>query len=401
MGTIAKRGEGQGMGPDTMNHVRNFIRHLVSAVSGSSLYSPEHLQVVRLTQDAFANLQRVLEEKEDLELMVLDDELICDTVPIEGSMYLDRFIRMLSEKGIGHVRIGRQVEFPELQSLIRGLAGQGGSGAEISSSEHIRIGKVEIHASSTDEYGDAPNDPADALELWEVPDYEREVFVKLRECIQGNRKPSMPGINRVVRSFIRAFSRVSSPHRALSLLRALDEYTFTHSTNVCILNLAQATAMGIDGTSLQEIGVAGMLHDIGKLFVPEDILSKPGQLSDAERDIIKRHPVQGAHYLLDVPGVPKLAVVCAYEHHMKFDGTGYPARREGWRQNLCSHMTTISDCFDALRTTRVYRGAVDGAVVAEMIAEKAGTDFHPVLARNFLRILFDPHAGGTLRGSES
>ncbi|HOI17481.1 MAG TPA: HD domain-containing phosphohydrolase [Geobacteraceae bacterium] len=386
---------------ENMNNVRNFIRHLVSAVSGSSLYSPEHRQVVRLTQDAFANLQRVLEGKEDVALMVVDDELVCDKAPLEGSMYVDKFIGALAVKGISHLRITGPVEFNELQALIRGLARQGESAGEISSSANIRIGKVEVHDSSTDEYGDTVDDLADVLELWEIPDYERELFIEIRECIHGNRKPGMPGVNRVVRSCIRAFGGITSPHRALAPLRALDEYTFTHSTNVCILNLAQAMAMGIDGPSLQEIGVAGMLHDIGKLFVPEEILSKPGALSEAEREIIQQHPVRGAHYLLDMPGVPKLAVVCSYEHHMKFDGTGYPGRRQGWRQNMCSHMTTISDCFDALRTIRVYRGAMDAAVVAEVIAEKAGTDFHPVLARNFLRILFDLQADVSPMGRDT
>lgn len=372
---------------EDMDTVRNFIRHLVSAVSGSSLYSPEHRQVVRLTRDAYANLQRVLAGKEDIAFLVVDDDLVCDNAPLEGSMYVDKFIRALAVKGISHLRITGPVEFNELQALIRGLAGQGESAGEISPSENIRIGKVEVHDSSTDEYGDSADDLADVLELWEIPDYERELFIEIRECIRRSRKPGMPGVNRVVRSCIRAFGGITSPHRALAPLRALDEYTFTHSTNVCILNLAQAMAMGIDGPFLQEIGVAGMLHDIGKLFVPEEILSKPGALSEEEREIIKHHPVQGAHYLLDMPGVPKLAVVCAYEHHMKFDGTGYPGRRKGWRQNMCSHMTTISDCFDALRTIRVYRGAMDAAVAAEIIAEKAGTDFHPVLARNFLGVL--------------
>lgn len=386
------------MSIENMNDVRDFIRHLVSAVSGSSLYSPEHRQVVRLTRDAFANLQRVLAGKEEVAFLVVDDELVCNKTPLEGSMYVDKFIRALAVKGIGHLRITGRVEFHELQSLIWGLARQGQSAGEISSSENIRIGKVEVQDSSADDSGESADDLADVLELWEIPDYERELFIEMRECIHENRKPGMLGVNRVVRSCIHAFGAVSSPPRALAPLQALDEYTFTHSTNVCILNLAQAMAMGIDGPSLHEIGVAGMLHDIGKLFVPEEILSKPGALSEAEREIIKNHPVQGAHYLLDMPGVPKLAVVCSYEHHMQFDGTGYPGRRQGWRQNVCSHMTTISDCFDALRTTRVYRGAMDAAVVAELIAEKAGTQFHPVLARNFLHILLTLQADASPTG---
>lgn len=372
-----------------MNAVRNFIRHLVSALSGSLLYSPEHRQVHRLTEDAFANLQTALSWHDEIIVMVVGDELVFNKTPLEGSMYADKFIRALTAKGIGHLRIARQVEFGEVQSLIRQLAGCCEVGEEIASSENIRLGKLEIRSSTDDDSEESVDDNVDTLELRDIPDYERDTFMEIHECIRENRKPDMSGVNRVVRSCIQAFGQLASPLRALAPMRALDTYTFTHSTNVCILNLSQAMSMGIEGHLLYEIGVAGMLHDIGKLFVPEDILAKPGKLTDAEMNSIKHHPVRGAHYLLDVPGVPKLAVICSYEHHMKFDGTGYPKMRQGWRQNACSYMTTISDYFDALRTKRVYRDAMDAAAVAELVAAHAGTHFHPVLARNFLRSLLD------------
>ena len=117
---------------EDMDTVRNFIRHLVSAVSGCSLYSPEHRQVVRLTRDAYANLQRVLAGKEEIAFLVVDDDLVCDNAPLEGSMYVDKFIRALAVKGISRLRIIGPVELDELQALIRGLAGQGESAGECS-----------------------------------------------------------------------------------------------------------------------------------------------------------------------------------------------------------------------------------------------------------------------------
>lgn len=372
-----------------MHDVRNFIRHLVSAVSGSSLYSPEHRQVRRLTEDAFANLQKALEGQDEIVLLAIDDELVCNKIPLEGSMYVGKFIRALSAKGIGHLQIASQVEYLELESLIRGLARHGEEGEEIRSSENIRLGKLGILSRSADAGEGNADEVLDGLELGEISDFERETFMEICENVRESRKLGMGGVNRVVRSCIHAFGQVSSSLQAVAPLRALDTYTFTHSTNVCILNLSQALTMGIEGRLLHEIGVAGMLHDIGKLFVPEEVLAKPGRLCEAERELIKQHPVRGAHYLLDMPGVPKLAVVCAYEHHMKYDGTGYPGVRQGWRQNVCSQMTAISDYFDALRTKRVYRDAMDATAVGAMVADNAGTFFHPVLARNFLRILVE------------
>jgi HD-GYP domain-containing protein (c-di-GMP phosphodiesterase class II) len=102
--------------------------------------------------------------------------------------------------------------------------------------------------------------------------------------------------------------------------------------------------------------------------------------------MIKKHPVKGAQRLLDTPGVPRLAVVTAYEHHMKFNLSGYPRASEGWEQNICSHMTTISDVFDALRTKRSYHEPMEFDRIASIMLELSGKDLHPVLTLNFLKI---------------
>jgi HD-GYP domain-containing protein (c-di-GMP phosphodiesterase class II) len=130
-----------------------------------------------------------------------------------------------------------------------------------------------------------------------------------------------------------------------------------------------------------------MLHDIGKLLIPEEILIKKDKLTPREFEIMKEHPVRGARHLLEVPGVPRLAVVTAYEHHMKHNLSGYPGVPEGWRLNLCSQITTISDFFDALRTKRPYRNPVDLRTIVSLILDLSGSDFHPLLAKNFLNIL--------------
>jgi HD-GYP domain-containing protein (c-di-GMP phosphodiesterase class II) len=146
-------------------------------------------------------------------------------------------------------------------------------------------------------------------------------------------------------------------------------------------------ALGIEGQLLNDIGVAAMLHDIGKLFIPEEILTKTGKLTAEEFEIMKQHPVKGARHLLETSGVPRLAVIAAYEHHMKFNLSGYPNVASDWQQNLCSHMTMISDFFDALRTRRSYREPVPLKEISAMMLDMMGTDLHPALTRNFLRII--------------
>jgi len=375
-----------------LDNVRNFIRHVVSAMSGALLYSPEHPQVRRLTEDAFSNLLKTFDSRDKVSLLLIDDELVYNNTPVEGGMFAGKLARAFSVNGIGHIEISRQVQFDELRSLITGLAQQVEDGKEIRSSTNIRLGMLDFQPKMT-ATGEMNTDSAPGhIPLKDIPFFEQQLFLEICENVRRNKRIDMSGVNMVVRSCIHSFKQTSGSFPGLAPLRALDDYTFTHSTNVCILNLSQAMSLGLEGRLLHEIGVAGMLHDIGKLFVPEEILAKPGKLTENEMDLIKQHPVRGAHYILDIPNVSRLSAVCCYEHHMKYDGTGYPIAREGWRQNVSSQITAISDYFDALRTRRVYRDALDATTVGAMVLENSGTFFNPVLVRNFLRILISRQA---------
>jgi len=370
-----------------ITEMQNFVRYVVSAVASASLYSPEHRQVHRLGGEAFAYLQAAFAREEEIVLLLIEDELVCNKTPLDGSLYLGKFIKIFQEKGIEHLKFLPQVELDELRLLIVSLYRQAASVPGVRSSAHIHLGRLDIPADSAEAGKVAAEDKKGSLSFEEISRLEKEVFAEIYECAQGNREFGMAEINEIVSASICSFEKMAGSLNLLEKILALDEYAFTHSTNVCILNLAQAKSIGIQGRLLHDVGVAALLHDIGKLSVPEEILSKPGALSQEERELIEQHPVQGAHYLLDMPGVPKLAVVCSYEHHMKYDGTGYPAVSIGWSQNLCSQITAVSDYFDALRTNRSYRGALEYSTVAALMVEVSGTYLHPLLTRNFLNIL--------------
>lgn len=367
--------------------IQNFVRYVVSAVASASLYSPEHRQVQRLGGEAFAFLQAALAAEGEIVLLLIEDELVCNKTPLDGSLYLSKFIKIFHEKGIEHLRFLPQVELEELRSLIVSLSKQAVKESEIRSSAHIHLGRLDILDDSAEADKVKTDDKRSSLSFEQISRLEKEVFAEVCECAKENRAFGMAGINEIVSASIHAFEKMAGSLRLLEKILALGEYTFTHSTNVCILNLVQAKSIGIEGRLLHDVGVAALLHDIGKLSVPEEILAKPGALSPEERELINQHPVRGAHYLLDMPGVSKLSVVCSFEHHMKYDGTGYPDVSLGWNQNLCSQITAVSDYFDALRTTRSYRGALEYATVAAMLVEASGTFLHPVLTRNFLSIL--------------
>ena len=369
-------------------YILDFIRHLLSATANASLYGMEHAQVERLSSQSFASIGEILKSRLELTLMVVENELIIDGQPQELGLFLDRFIQILKSRNIGTIKLLSGISKFEVNALISGLSKQTDGGTEgMKSSDHIRFGKVDLQVSGLSGDADLIGSNKTSITLPDLPRVELANFMEIYEAVKKKHKLQINGVYDVVSGFINVFRQEGKPLLAMAALKESDEYTFTHSTNVCVLNLAQAMALGIEGQLLNDIGVAAMLHDIGKLFIPEEILTKTDRLTDEEFDIIKQHPVKGARHLLETAGVPRLAVVTAYEHHLKFDLSGYPKVPTDWQQNLCSHMTAISDFFDALRTRRSYREPVGVEQIINMMQNMIGADLHPTLTRNFLKIL--------------
>ncbi len=373
-----------------LENVHAFVRRLTTAAANAALYSLGHRQVSHLCNLAQVHLQRAQDEDGELALMLVDDQLIFDNLPLENNLSIEQMIQGLKRRGVGTLKLLAGIEVDEIRDLVAVLARGAQSSAEAVSSPHIRYGKIEIR------YAEGASDRGDTTAsqifdqfptLAEIQQDELSEFIDLYRATRRSQRLNVVGISDIVSSFVDAFSSNADPLLALAPLRGLDEYTYTHSTNVCILNLAQARLLGIEGQVLHEIGVAAMLHDVGKLFVPVEILQKPGQLDDQEWAIMQDHPRKGAEYLFGTPGVPRLAVVTAYEHHMRYDGSGYPKVTRPWLQHLVSQMTTISDFFDALRTHRSYRKSLTLDTVTGIMLEQAGTTLHPALTRNFLKAI--------------
>ena len=166
-------------------------------------------------------------------------------------------------------------------------------------------------------------------------------------------------------------------------LKEFDQYTTTHALNVAVLSMALAQALGVPKKQIRAIGVAGLLHDIGKIRIPLEMLTKPGKLSDEERRIMNQHPVDAARIIMESEEELELAAVVAYEHHIMLDGGGYPAVHYPRECTLASRLVHVCDVFDALSTTRPYREAWPQEKVLSYLAERAGSEFDPQLVTAF------------------
>jgi HD-GYP domain-containing protein (c-di-GMP phosphodiesterase class II) len=157
--------------------------------------------------------------------------------------------------------------------------------------------------------------------------------------------------------------------------------------NVSVLTMGQAKALGIEGRLLREFGLAGLMHDIGKVKTPLEILNKPDKLTTAEFKVMMRHTVDGAEILRGTPDVPPLAPIVAFEHHLRLDGSGYPAGAKRSTLNLGTMLCSISDVYDAMRSQRTYQQSLATDRILAVLKQADGQQFDQHLIRRFSQLI--------------
>ncbi|MEW6068299.1 MAG: HD domain-containing phosphohydrolase [Nitrospirota bacterium] len=351
----------------------DFISCVVTAMSEVSLYSKDHPAIAEISEKA-ANIIDGLFVEDSFNITLLGKNfMINDTPVIEKGMHIETFRKKLKAKGIEKVIIKKGVLAEEIQRFIYEIALKN---MTPSSSEHILVGTVQVRFKSPE---------ADTLAIMS------ENISLVRNAYDGIsrfKKLDIFGLEDAVMGFVSALKSEANVLHVISPVKSYSEYTYVHAANVSTLTIFQAESLSLKGEDLYEAGLAGLLHDIGKLFVSKEVLEKEKGLDGSEWTEMKKHPIHGALYLSTLEEVPKLAVIAAFEHHMKFDGTGYPdTKRRGRKQHLISQLVAISDVFDAMRTERPYQKARELPVIVAVFKEMAGKDFNPVLVDNFLNAL--------------
>jgi putative nucleotidyltransferase with HDIG domain len=194
-------------------------------------------------------------------------------------------------------------------------------------------------------------------------------------------------VRRTVHSLAQAVAQNRTALLSLTALRNYDTYTFTHMVNVSILTMGQGRGLGIDGPLLREFGMAGLMHDIGKIRTPSEILTKSARLTDEEVAIIRRHVLDGAEMLRRTSELPPLVPIVAFEHHLRSDGSGYPEGVARRSLNLCTQLCSIADVYDAMRTERVYQQSFPTDRILAVLRDAKGHKFDQHLVRRFVQLL--------------
>ena len=365
------------------------LRRLGAVLRGVQLYAPSHSIISRNLEALDQVLRSFHTHEASIVIGILGDELIvCELPMTKASLAMGDFIRRLKALGIERIVLARGVSIGEIRSLAekfgqlekthRSDAAQ--DDALGLDSANIRVGRVKMEERVPDEEPDAPT-------LRRMYTEALSVASTVWESARDDAQPDVGAAQSMIDRLAQASVQNRSALMALTALRDYDNYTFTHMVNVSILTMGQARGLGIDGPLLRELGLSALMHDIGKVKTPAEVLNKPDKLTDEEFGIIKRHPIDGAEILRGTPGIPALAPVVAFEHHLRIDGTGYPDGVSRSSLNLATMLVGIADVYDAMRSQRKYQGSFASERVLAVLQRNDGAQFDKHLVRRFVQLL--------------
>jgi HD-GYP domain-containing protein (c-di-GMP phosphodiesterase class II) len=181
-----------------------------------------------------------------------------------------------------------------------------------------------------------------------------------------------------------SLARNPSAFLSLARLKDKDTYTYMHSVAVCGLMVSLGRQLGLSDAEQREAGLAGLLHDVGKMQMPLEVLNKPGALTDAEFSVMRGHPERGWDLLKDGAKVPASALDVCLHHHEKMDGSGYPHKLAGEQISLLARMGAVCDVYDAITSTRPYKAAWDPAGSLQRMSQWKG-QFDPAIFQAFVK----------------
>jgi putative nucleotidyltransferase with HDIG domain len=397
------RGDAEGRKSAAPDRPGEILRLLSRAWRNVGLYGAGHPVGQTSVNDLYEFLQATHSRRPVLRVFVQEDTFFEESrALLEETLRFFSLLTAFTERLIGAVQLNAGLERREVEHLIEmlhvkpeELARRGGAEAYLRAGgvHHITVGSA-VLAGSGIGAAIAETDPAHgpregtAAKVDPKDAYRAGLRVMDELCYQAS--ADLPLNMTKARIVVNHFLDILGDNRAavlgLTALKNYDEDTYHHSVNVSILSLLLASELHMDRPRLVVVGLAGLLHDIGKVRLPRNIITKTGKLTAEEMEIVKRHPNYGALILRDLPDLSRLVTVAAFEHHAAYDLSGYPRIAAKKLPHLVSRIVMVADCFDAMTSARrVYRDSkrVDEAV--KEIVAGAGTTFDPVLAKLFFK----------------
>jgi putative nucleotidyltransferase with HDIG domain len=265
------------------------------------------------------------------------------------------------------------------------------AGAAVQRERNIRIEqdllKITNHPAARSQYPELTTLEQEVEQVREAYRSTRALLFQVMEDARLGRRLDAPGAKRAVGQLVESVIRNPDALTCFIQLKKRHEYTAQHSLRVCVLALLLGRQLGFNAQQLNLLGLGALLHDVGKMKVPVEILDKPRALSAEEFEIMKSHVPEGVKIVENTPGVPGESLEVVRGHHERIDGAGYAAGLRGEDIGIFGLIGAIADCYDAITSDRVYHHAISPHAALKKMYEWRGSAFHPPLVEQFIQCL--------------
>lgn len=380
---------------------RDFLVAFYAALRSLKLYPLENSQVQKSLDDLSNAAQFILDREQEIELRVTGEFLFVNStrlrLDLENYASFSHVLGVLRGAGVGLVRAEQgsdRREWTTALALLLKTAAREGEGSRLLELQlKLRDAGVSHIVVEPALESDLTEDEQEQRKEQAKRTYQRSVAVtkEVINSVRMGRTASVKKVKRAVQAIVDQVLADETSLVGLSTLRDYDDYTFTHSVNVCIFSIALGKKLGLTKLQLYDLGMAALFHDVGKARVPLEVLNKEGSLNDEDWRVMQAHPWLGVLTLFGLRGygeVPYRSMITAYEHHMKRDLTGYPKTLRPRTPSIFSRIIAVADGFDAGTSRRVYNTAPmqPDSVLHEMLnSPRRGLD--PVVVKAFINLL--------------
>lgn len=409
MSTLATTTTGSGTAP-TFRPVVEFLLSLAQALSARTLYGGDHPSLTGSRARAYEKLLAALAAWPALRLTLLDSDLVVGR-QVVFEMRQWELGERLSRAGVQRIEFTRDslddAVFGELLGVLhRALLPAAPPLQQAVLLDGVRLGPVALlsgdepdgaasaeTSQDTSPFASALAEPDDHSPLLESliaeglgEELDTMEWITAEAGLHG--RVPMSEVDTVIRSLSMAMQAEQETLLPLVSLKSVDQYTTVHACNVSMLSMGLAEALGFSSRDVRAVGTAALLHDIGKVRLPVDILTKPGALTDEERAIVRLHPVEGARLLGERGAGNALSAIVAYEHHVWANGEGgYPTFTFARVPHYVSRLVQVCDVYDALSTERPYRQGWPRARTLQHMRLQAGRELDYDLLLAFFDML--------------
>jgi putative nucleotidyltransferase with HDIG domain len=378
-----------------------FISTFYRLLKGSTRYDRKSVVIDRLTQECLQVVNGIIQWEGNLLLKIVRGHFFFNNTRIIASpdkyLIFKAFWQEMRKRRIGGMEFSEAVSgehLKDLAYLLSGLEENNESNylsvkkqLEQRNIESIEVGKLEFFKDE-DIHVDSEGQKK----------YSKEVYFRsiglVKEVVESihQQKPfPIRKAKRFLQKAVNAVLQDDSTLLGLANIKNYDEYTFNHSVNVAIYAMALGQRIGIPKKHLSHLGMAGLFHDMGKTKIPEEILNKTGKLSPEERSMMRSHPVVGTELIMRMKEWGELSARMmegAFEHHLRYDLTGYPRLTQKKKMTLFGRIVAMADFYDALVRSRVHRRFpyVSEKIVGIML-ERSGKDFDPAIVKVFINMI--------------